>query len=231
MTEAARTDRVVPAMHGRRVPQRDADYEIGLAEHLRTTQDRPALLELYGRFASGQGVFDAMMRRVLWRALVKSCGHGLTVEPNVGFKHPETFEVGEGVFIGSQAFLQGRHDGTFRIGNRAWIGPQAYFDARALVIEDDVGWGPGAKVLGATHTGLPVAVPIIQTDLVIKPVKIEAEADVGVNAVILPGVTVGRASIIGAGAVVTADVAPYSVVAGIPAKFLRWREGYAGGGA
>jgi galactoside O-acetyltransferase len=66
-------------------------------------------------------------------------------------------------------------------------------------------------------------VPIVRTDLVIKRVRIEAEADIGTNATILPGVTVGRGAIVGAGAVVTTDVAPYSIVAGVPAKFVRWR--------
>ena len=53
---------------------------------------------------------------------------------------------------------------------------------------------------------------------------VEAWADIGVNAVILPGVTVGRGAIVGAGAVVTKDVAPFSVVAGVPAVFLRSRD-------
>jgi len=55
-------------------------------------------------------------------------------------------------------------------------------------------------------------------------VRIDAWADIGTNAVILPGVTKG--SIVGAGAVVTKDVAPFSIVAGSPAKFLKWRERY-----
>ena len=41
------------------------------------------------------------------------------------------------------------------IGDHVWIGPQAYLDARDLVLEDYVGWGPGAKVLGSAHTGDP----------------------------------------------------------------------------
>jgi len=87
-----------------------------------------------------------------------------------------------------------------------------------------VGWGPGAKVLGSEHTGNPINVPIVQTDLVIKPVRIGAWADIGTNAVILPGVTVGKGSMVGAGAVVTADVPAYAVVAGVPARFLHWRD-------
>lgn len=218
--------RLVKAVHGVRQTDPDPPYEVELARFLESKYDRGELIELYARFAQGRREFEMLMRRALWRAAAKRCGNGLRVEPGVGFTHLETFEIGDGVFIGSQAYLQGRYDGTFVIGDRVWIGPQAYFDARALVIENDVGWGPGAKVLGSAHTGLPVDLPIIQTDLEIKPVCIGAEADVGVNAVILPGVSVGRGAIIGAGAVVTQNAEPFSVVAGVPAKFVRWRDGY-----
>ena len=110
------------------------------------------------------------------------------------------------------------------IGDHVWIGPQSYFDARDLVIEESVGWGPGAKVLGSTHTGVPTDVPIIQTDLTIRPVRIGAWSDIGVNAVVLPGVTVGKGAIVGAGAVLTEDVEPFTVVAGVPARLIRRRE-------
>jgi acetyltransferase-like isoleucine patch superfamily enzyme len=133
-------------------------------------------------------------------------------------------DFGDCVFIGAQVMIQGRFDGTCRIGNHVWIGPQAYFDARELVIEDYVGWGPGAKVLGSSHTGEPLDVPIIATNLVIKPVVIGYGADIGVNAVILPGVQVGAHAIVGAGAVVTHDVPEYAVVAGVPARVLRSRR-------
>ena len=86
-----------------------------------------------------------------------------------------------------------------------------------------MGWGPGAKVLGSEHTGDPVDVPIIQTDLVIKPVRVGRWADIGVNAVLLPGVTVGTGAIVGAGAVVTHDVPDRAIVAGVPATLLRYR--------
>jgi acetyltransferase-like isoleucine patch superfamily enzyme len=111
------------------------------------------------------------------------------------------------------------------IGDNVWIGPQAYFDARDLILEEFVGWGPGAKVLGSAHTGIPADVPIVRTDLEILPVRIGAWADIGTNATILPGITVGRGAIVGAGAVVTHDVAPFAIVAGVPARFVRWREG------
>ena len=221
-------DRTVEAVHGRRVITPDPPFERELADAMRSRYDARALLELYGRFAHGEAEFDAMMRRATWRALARRFGDGVQIGRGVLCRHPETFEIGSGVFLGDQAILQGRFDGRCVIGDHVWIGPQSYFDARDLVIEEYVGWGPGAKVLGSVHTGVPADVPIIQTDLTIQPVRIGAWADIGVNAVILPGVTIGKGAIVGAGAVVTTDVEPFTIVAGVPAKFLRRREGAPG---
>ena len=225
MLETEHGVRMVRAVHGRREVETDAAYEIGLSAELKRQYGAEALIGLYARFALGEDRIDLLMRRAIWRALAARFGDGVHVGSGVGFKHPETFEVGHGVFIGAQAYLQGRFDGRCVIGDHVWIGPQSYLDARDLVIEEYVGWGPGAKVLGSTHTGIPVDVPVIETDLEIRPVRIEAWSDIGTNAVVLPGVTVGRGSLVGAGAVVTTDVPPFAVAAGVPARFLRWREG------
>jgi acetyltransferase-like isoleucine patch superfamily enzyme len=218
--------RIVKAVHGAKRVVPDPDFMVGMAVHLAQSQSRERLTQLYSQFQSGDDEFNTMMRRVLFRAVARRCGDALTVAPNVGYKHLETFEIGSAVFIGAGSYLQGRFDGTCIIGDHVWIGPQSYFDARDLVIEDYVGWGPGAKVLGSAHTGLPVDVPIIQSDLEIRPVRIGAWADIGTGAVILPGVTVGKGAIVGAGAVVNKDVQDFAVVAGVPAHFLHWREGY-----
>ena len=217
-------DRTVEAVHGRRAVVPDPPFERELADSMRARYEPRALLELYGRFAYGEGEFDAIMRRAVWRALARSFGDGVQIGRGVLCRHPETFEIGSNVFIGEQAVLQGRFDGRCVIGDHVWIGPQSYFDARDLVIEESVGWGPGAKVLGSTHTGVPTHVPIIQTDLTIRPVRIGAWSDIGVNAVVLPGVTVGKGAIVGAGAVLTEDVEPFTVVAGVPARLIRRRE-------
>lgn len=216
--------RVVPAVHGRREVIPDPADDIALADRLRRERSIGELLDLASHHALGVGDEDVRMRRAAFRAIAKAFGHGVRIGRGVMLTHPETFEIGDGVFIGDQACIQGRFDGRCVIGSHTWIGPQSYFDARDLVIEDSVGWGPGAKVLGSAHTGIPVDVPIIQTDLEIKPVRICAWADVGVNAVILPGVTVGKGAIVGAGSVVTHDVEAFSIVAGVPARLLRRRD-------
>jgi acetyltransferase-like isoleucine patch superfamily enzyme len=221
-TKPAPTSRVVPAVHGRRAAA-DPSYQAELVSEFRQSYGTAGLIELYGRFMAGDGLVDALMRKVIWRGVAKSCGRGLEVGSGAGFRHPETFEIGDGVFIGAQAYIQGRYDGRFVIGDNVWIGPQAFLDARDLIIEEFVGWGPGAKILGSSHTGLPVDVPIIRTDLEIKPVRVGAWSDIGTNATILPGVNIGKGALVGAGAVVVSDVEPFAVVAGVPARFLRWR--------
>lgn len=221
---AALPERQVPASFGRRETARDPVWERGFADWLKDVQSREQLLELFGKYRSGESVLEACMRRVVMKALCKSVGDDLQVGPNVVLKHPESMELGNSVFIGAQTMIQGRFDGRCQIGNHVWIGPQSYFDARDLVIEDYVGWGPGAKVLGSTHTGEPGDLPIIATGLVIKPVSIGLGADIGINSTILPGIHVGAHSIVGAGSVVTRDVPDYAVVAGAPARVLRFRR-------
>lgn len=216
-------ERVVKAFFAVKEIKEDATFESEFAQYLRNALTTGERLSVYERFKCGEANFDSLMRRILLKSLFKSIGNDITVSTFVTFTHPETIEIGDGVFIGQYALIQGRHDGYCKIGNKVWIGPYTYFDARALVIEDHVGIGPGAKILGSEHTGNPKDLPIIQTDLVIKPVKICRNSDIGINAVILPGVTVGEGSIVGAGAVVTKDVEPYTVVVGVPAKFLKKR--------
>jgi len=223
-TDVALEVRQVTATFGRRELRLDPAWEKDFAAFLRDSQPKEELLDLFARFRTGESTFDNMMRRVLMRALCKHVGNDLQVGPDVVLKHPETMEFGDCVSIGAQTMIQGRLDGACKIGSHVWIGPQAYFDARLLVLEEYVGWGPGAKVLGSVHTGLPSTEQIITTDLVIKPVTVGFGADIGMNASILPGVHVGAHAVVGAGAVVTHDIPEYAIVAGVPARVIRDRR-------
>ena len=113
----------------------------------------------------------------------------------VSFVISETMTFGKGVYIGEGAFIQAGSTGVARSAitpgsARAFSGCARSGDRRLCWLQ-----GPGAPkswVLPCIPVH-PADLPIIQTDLEILPVVIEDWADIGVNAAILPGVTVGRA--------------------------------------
>ncbi len=215
--------RVSAAIHAHMPIEPDPRHEVELAARLKATETPASLSSLYGRFVAGAGPFDSMMRRVIWRALAAGFGEGVRIAPLATFRHLDRVSIGDGVFIGEGAMLQGHALGECIIGERAWIGPHAFLDARALVIERAAAVGPGAKVLTAEHSGHPAEASVMATDQTVAMVRIGEGADVGVGAIVLPGRCIGRGAIVGAGAVVTQDVPAGAVVAGSPARVLRFR--------
>src|SRR5947209_10636400 len=99
--------RTVAANHGRRTVNPDPAFEVELAVHLAKQYSPAGLIEQYARFGHGEGAVDFLMRRALLRAVARKFGSGVRIEAGVQFKHPETFEIGDEVFIGAQTFIQG----------------------------------------------------------------------------------------------------------------------------
>jgi galactoside O-acetyltransferase len=80
-------------------------------------------------------------------------------------------------------------------------------------------------VAGGNHDFSRIDIPIIQQPSVSRGgIRIEPDVWLGARVTVLDGVTIGRGSVVGAGAVVTRDLPPYSVAAGVPAKVLRTRQ-------
>jgi acetyltransferase-like isoleucine patch superfamily enzyme len=153
------------------------------------------------------------------------CGSGVCFEPGVLVFHPENVEIDDDVYVGHAAILKGYFKNRLVIGARSWIGQQCFLhSAGGLTIGRRVGIGPGARILTSTHR-LPEdrEAPIMDGELELAPVVLEDGCDVGISAVILPGVTIGRNAQIGAGAVVTADVPAYAIAAGVPARVIGTR--------
>ena len=66
-----------------------------------------------------------------------------------------------------------------------------------------------------------VGKPVMECELVYKPIVIKDGAHIGIGAIIMPGVTIGEGAIIGAGSVVTKDIPAYSIAVGAPAKVIK----------
>ena len=164
----------------------------------------------------GDGAFHAdQLRR---------CGPDCVFEAGVLVFHPENIEIGANVYVGHQAILKGYYKNLMRIGDETWIGQQAFLhSAGGIDIGARVGIGPGVRIITSTHAEAGREVPILRAPIELAPVIIEDDCDVGVGAILLPGVRIGRGAQIGAGAVVTADVPPYSVAVGVPARVTRER--------
>lgn len=153
-----------------------------------------------------------------------ACGDECVFEAGVLIFHPENVELGRNVYVGHQSILKGYYNSKMRIGDETWIGQQCFFHSGGgLSIGARVGIGPGVKILTSAHREAGRQTPILFSPIDFAPVVIEDDADIGVGAILLPGVTIGRGAQIGAGAVVAESVPAYAVAAGVPARVLRER--------
>ncbi len=124
-------------------------------------------------------------------------GKGTTIHMWAGFYQPENITIGDDTIVGDHAFLDGR--AKLDIGSHVDIASQVLiYNSQHDIDSEDF------------HS-------------VDKPVRIEDYAFIGPRAVILPGVTVGKGAVVAAGAVVTDNVEPFTIVGGIPAKVIRKR--------
>lgn len=137
-------------------------------------------------------------RASLLAELLGACGPGAYVEP------PLFVDYGEHVHLGARAYL-----------NTGCV----LLDCNRIELGDDVFFGPAVHVYTATHPVDPEE--RIRGPELALPVRIGARVWVGGASVILPGVTIGEGSTIGAGSVVTRDVPARCVAAGNPCRVMR----------
>lgn len=179
---------------------------------------------------------------VLWSAMRSFVGRermrrrleatvdGLRIHPSVDIRGPEQLTLGPGTFLDVGVVLHcGGQDwsggaGGIAIGAHSYIGPNSVlFGAGGISIGDAVLISPGTVITSQQHSFAARDVDIRNQPLRLDEVVIERDVWIGSNATVLPGVRIGRGSVIGAGAVITRDVAPMSVALGVPARVVRER--------
>lgn len=159
------------------------------------------------------------------KKLIKNLGKNVVLEEGVLIFHPESISIADDVYIGHNTILKAYYKNKMVIEEGTWIGPQCFFhSAGGIQIGKNVGIGPGVKIITSTHKDTNLSKPILHEELEFKPVIIEDNVDLGINSVIMPGVTIKKGTQVGAGAVVTKDFPEYSVIAGVPAKLIRIRK-------
>jgi len=117
------------------------------------------------------------------------------------------------------------------LGSNIAIGPGATFVASLtnIIIGDDVLFGPNVTIIAGNHSSHIVGKLLSDYKISDKlpeddrPVVIKNDVWVGANVTILNGVTIGRGCVIAAGSVVIRNVKPYSIVGGVPARFIKHR--------
>jgi acetyltransferase-like isoleucine patch superfamily enzyme len=111
-----------------------------------------------------------------------------------------------------------------KIGKHVFLGGGNVLDRvrpDLITIEDYVSLAGGVNILTHSNPTTPLREILGEAYHVVKPVHIKRGAWVALNAVILPGVTIGENAIVAAGSVVMKDVPPYTIVGGTPAKVIK----------
>lgn len=137
-----------------------------------------------------------MFRRCYYSHRLKSLGKAASICANVTITGAPTVSIGDNVVINENAIIQGAPSCSVQIGNNVHI---AY----------------GATILTGNLDDKD------RSKHVYAPVVIEDNAVIGARAVVLPGITVGAGSVVAPGSVVTQNVAPHTMVFGVPARKIK----------
>jgi putative colanic acid biosynthesis acetyltransferase WcaF len=130
-------------------------------------------------------------------------GKSITYYPGIRINPCRRLKLGDHVDLAWGVIIT--TGGNVEIGDRTLIGYRTIISSANHVIPDGKG-----HIFGAGHDR--------------KKVVIKNDVWVGGNCTIVAGVTIGEGAVVGAGSLVTKDVKPYTIVGGVPAKFLRERD-------
>jgi acetyltransferase-like isoleucine patch superfamily enzyme len=141
----------------------------------------------------------AYLTRVI--KIIQPGGNPSMIGPNLYIGNGKNIKIGAGCRINENVYLE-----KVTIGNDVLIAPHVSILSRMHAFD---------------RTDIPMSLQGYSEEL---GVIIADDVWIGRNVVVLPGVTIGKGAIVGAGAVVTHSVPDFAIVAGVPAKILRFRD-------
>jgi acetyltransferase-like isoleucine patch superfamily enzyme len=165
------------------------------------------------------------------RAIIKR-GQRITLGENVVVERGVRLWVdtdGSYIKIGGNSYLSSHcilntFDGWITMGSHCTVNSYAIlYGQGGLQIGNDVRIAPQVMIMPTNHIYEDPHVPIWRQGLRAKGIKIEDDVWLGAGAIVLDGVTIGKGSVIGAGAVVAKDIPPYSIAVGVPAIVIKKR--------
>jgi maltose O-acetyltransferase len=171
--------------------------ELYLADDPVLAEEQARAARLLDRF-NQTGVDDATERHGLLLELLGQFGEGSEIKP------PLRCDYGSRIRVGARTFV-----------NYGLVA----LDVASIAIGDDVQIGPNVQLLTPTHPVDPDARRAKWEAA--EPIAIESNVWLGGGVIVLPGVTVGENTVVGAGSIVTKDLPPNVVAAGNPARVVR----------
>lgn len=162
---------------------------------------------------------NGVLHVILYKFKYKGIGFPFFKYSKVYIRNKKNIKFGNYNTIAFGAFVSPIELST---GNNVWIGNNCFLCGK-VEIGNDVMIGPNVSIPGAEHNHEKIDLPMRKQGNTIKGTIIGNDVWIGANAVILDGIKIGEGSIIAAGSVVTKDVEPYSMVAGVPAKLVKKR--------
>lgn len=212
--------------------------------------------ELYNLFLLNlPTMFGLGLRQLIFPRFVKAYGHGSIIGRSVAVRHPHRIALGSNVVIDDNVTLDVRvvsnkNSAGIEIGNNVFIGRHSIVSAKdaSISLGDAVNISSHCRI--ATSSGIDIGSSVLiaayvyigpgnhsidasEMPLIEQPVenrggvRIGAGSWIGTRATILDGVTIGRDAIVGAHSLVNSDVPERAIVAGTPARILRYRDAIA----
>ena len=198
---------------------------------------------------SRPGALGIYLRSKVYPRLFKKCGKNVFFGRGVTVRVPMQIELGSNVIIDDNAVLDAKGDpsvsfircgsdveisrnvilsckeGSISIGNLVSIGRNSLLSSISeLKIGDDCSIGPFCCLLASGHGWDDPDKPVMLQNREVKRIVIEDNVWLGAHVTVMDGVTIGRNSIVCVGSVVTQDIAPYRIAAGVPARVINKRQ-------